>query len=154
VKLTVYIHVASGPWNFWSFTFPYRNIFMSWYIPGWVTLDLFVYCRGSRTVGFAPPPGGGGCRSCGVGGELFVWGTFLFFNEIWAQDKIYILVGTLLGWNMKLALLYNLFFTNVYINLEKYVIHELNFMANLFIWIYSGGGDAKFMRHVKGRRKI
>jgi hypothetical protein len=26
-------------------------------------------------------------------------------NEIWAQDKIYILVGTLIGLNMNLALL-------------------------------------------------
>jgi hypothetical protein len=39
------------------------------------------------------------------------------------QYKIYILVHTLLGWNMKLALFYNLYFTKVYINLEKYVIH-------------------------------
>jgi hypothetical protein len=43
-------------------------------------------------------------------------------NEIWGQDKIYILVGTLLGLNMKLTLFYNLNFTKVYINLEKYFI--------------------------------
>jgi hypothetical protein len=30
------------------------------------------------------------------GDKLFVQGTFIL-NEIWAQDKIYILVGTLLG---------------------------------------------------------
>jgi hypothetical protein len=35
-------------------------------------------------------------------------------NEIWVQDKIYILVGTLLSWNMNLALFYNLNFTEVY----------------------------------------
>jgi hypothetical protein len=35
----------------------------------------------------------------------------------------YVLVGTLLGWNMKFALFYNLKFNTVYINLEKYVIH-------------------------------
>jgi hypothetical protein len=31
-----------------------------------------------------------------VGRELFLLGTFIF-NEIWAQDKTYILAGTLLG---------------------------------------------------------
>jgi hypothetical protein len=39
---------------------------------------------------------------------------------------------------MKLVLFYILNFTKVYINLEKYVIHLLNFMENQFIWIYSG----------------
>jgi hypothetical protein len=34
---------------------------------------------------------------------------------------------------MKLSLFYNLKFTEVYINFEKYIIHQLNFMSNLFI---------------------
>jgi hypothetical protein len=47
----------------------------------------------------------------------------LILNGIWAQDKLHILVDTLLGLNMKLALMYNLNFTQVCISLEKYVIH-------------------------------
>jgi hypothetical protein len=39
-------------------------------------------------------------------------------NKIWAQDKIYILVGI-----YEAVLLYNLNLTKVYINIEKYVIH-------------------------------
>jgi hypothetical protein len=35
----------------------------------------------------------------------------------------HILAGTLLGLNMKLALLYILNFTKIYINLEQYIIH-------------------------------
>jgi hypothetical protein len=34
-----------------------------------------------------------------LGGELISWGTFIL-NEIWAQDRIHILVGTLLGWSI------------------------------------------------------
>jgi hypothetical protein len=41
---------------------------------------------------------------------------------------------------MNFALLYNLNFTQVYINLEKYVIHQMNFMLNLFIVTYSVEG--------------
>jgi hypothetical protein len=33
----------------------------------------------------------------------------------------------------KLALFYNLNFSDLFINLAKYVIHYLNFMSNLFI---------------------
>jgi hypothetical protein len=55
------------------------------------------------------------------------------FNNIWAQDKICILVGTLLVSNMKLALFYNLNFTEVYINIGMYVVHLLNLMTDLFI---------------------
>jgi hypothetical protein len=71
----------------------------------------------------------------------------IILNEIWVQGKIYILVDTLL------ALFCNLNFTKVCINLEKYVIHWLNFMSNPFILIYSGGGGIKFMKHFKGGRK-
>jgi hypothetical protein len=42
---------------------------------------------------------------------------------------------------MKPALFCNLNVTKVYTNLEKYVIRQLNFMPNLFTWIYSGGGE-------------
>jgi hypothetical protein len=51
---------------------------------------------------------------------------------------------------MKLALFYNLNFNEVHINLGKYVIHQLNFMSYLFIWIYSDGEGMKFMKHFKG----
>jgi hypothetical protein len=37
----------------------------------------------------------------------------------------------------------------VYIYFENYVIHEMNSMSDLFIWIYSGGGGLKFMKHLK-----
>jgi hypothetical protein len=47
----------------------------------------------------------------------------LILNELWAQDKICTLEGTVLGLNVKLALLYNLNFTRAYTNLEKYVVH-------------------------------
>jgi hypothetical protein len=52
---------------------------------------------------------------------------------------------------MKLALFYNLKFTKVYINLENNVIYYQNFMTNLFIWIYSGGGAQaiKVWEHVE-----
>jgi hypothetical protein len=43
-------------------------------------------------------------------------------NEIWVQDEIYIMVGTLLSLNMKTALFQILNFTKAYINLEKYVM--------------------------------
>jgi hypothetical protein len=59
-------------------------------------------------------------REGGALGPLGVAGFYL--NEIWAQDKIYILVGTLLVWNMKSALFPDLNFTEVYTNLENDVI--------------------------------
>jgi hypothetical protein len=65
-----------------------------------------------------PPEEGGGVLLVLWGGKLFVWGIFIL-NKIWVQD---ILVGTLLDLNMKLALFYNLNFTEVYINFQKYVI--------------------------------
>jgi hypothetical protein len=51
---------------------------------------------------------------------------------------------------MKLASFCNLNFAKVYIDLEKYVSHQLNSMSDLFIWIYSGGEGVKFMKHFKG----
>jgi hypothetical protein len=36
---------------------------------------------------------------------------------------------------MKLALFYNLKFTKMYINLEKYILHYLSFMSYLFEFI-------------------
>jgi hypothetical protein len=44
---------------------------------------------------------------------------------------------------MKLALFYNLNVTEMCIKLEKYVIHWLNFLSDMFIWIYSGGGGGR-----------
>jgi hypothetical protein len=37
------------------------------------------------------------------GRKFFLWEA-LILNDMWAQHKIYILVGNLLGWNMNLAL--------------------------------------------------
>jgi hypothetical protein len=56
-------------------------------------------------------------------GELFILRTYLFWTKYGRKYKIYILVGTLFGWNINLALFYNLNFTKVYINLEKFVIN-------------------------------
>jgi hypothetical protein len=50
---------------------------------------------------------------------------------------------------MKLALFYNLNFTEVYINLEKYVIIWTLFKICLFEFIQVEGG-AKFLKHFKG----
>jgi hypothetical protein len=51
-----------------------------------------------------------------------------YFKEIWTQDKIYIYIYTYIGRhftfsNTKHVLFRTLNFTNMYINLEKYVIH-------------------------------
>jgi hypothetical protein len=54
-----------------------------------------------------------------LGGEFFLWGIFIL-NEIWAQSKIYILLGTLLGGNMNHTLIYKL---NVIEFNLKYAIH-------------------------------
>jgi hypothetical protein len=58
-------------------------------------------------------PGGGGVR------DLVVCVRHLFWTKCRRKKKIYILVDTLLGWNMKLDLFHNLNFNTVYINLEK-----------------------------------
>jgi hypothetical protein len=97
------------------------------------------------------------------GRELFLWQTFIF-NEIWAQDNIYIyiyiyiyiLVGTLLGLNILLTAYYWYWLRTISstfcrgLKLEKYVIHCLNFMLHLFIWIYSGGGWREFHETLHG----
>jgi hypothetical protein len=46
----------------------------------------------------------GRCWSSGVGGGVVCVRNIFILNDIWAQDKIYILVGTLLGWNIFLHL--------------------------------------------------
>jgi hypothetical protein len=46
-------------------------------------------------------------------------------NKIWAQDKIYILVGTLLDLNMNVALFYNLNFTVYQLRKICYSLAEL-----------------------------
>jgi hypothetical protein len=55
--------------------------------------DLSLYTRGSQTVGRAP---GGRCLSSAGARVVCMRNTFIL-NEIWAQGKIYILLGTLLG---------------------------------------------------------
>jgi len=68
----------------------------------------------------------------------------LILNEIWAQDKIHILLRGFLCLNMKVALLYSLNFNEVYINLCQSVY------LNLLRW----NGGAKFMKRVKGAQAI
>jgi hypothetical protein len=67
-----------------------------------VLRTLSLYSRAPKLWG-APP--GALFILCG-GGEARVvcMRNILILNEIWAQDKIYIFVGTLLLWNMKLTL--------------------------------------------------
>jgi hypothetical protein len=38
----------------------------------------------------------------------------------------------------------------VYSKFQKFVIHDINFISDLFICIYSGGWGVKFMKHIKG----
>jgi hypothetical protein len=59
----------------------------------------------------------------GGGGQNVYTRDILILNEIRAEDKIYTLLDTLLGWNMRLALFYKLNFTKVCVNLEMYIIH-------------------------------
>jgi hypothetical protein len=61
------------------------------------------------------PPGG--CWSPGGGAKVVCMRDIFIVNEILAQVKIctYILVGTLLGRNINLALFFKLNFTEVYI---------------------------------------
>jgi hypothetical protein len=69
----------------------------------WVVADAEVPKLG------APSPGGGGARAF-----LFCTrDTYFERNETWRQDKIYILVGTLLDLIINLALFYNLNFTKI-----------------------------------------
>jgi hypothetical protein len=85
------------------------------------------------------PPGGRSSTSGGEGASVCMRYIFIL-NEIWAQDKIYILVGTSQGLNMKLLLFYDLNFAKVYINLEKRLVHLLNFMSIcLFKFIHVEG---------------
>jgi hypothetical protein len=73
--------------------------------------------------------------SCGAppqGGQVVCTREIFILNEVCAQDNIYF------GRHFALlkyeaCLFYNLNFTKMCINLEKYVIRWLNFMSNLFI---------------------
>jgi hypothetical protein len=89
-----------------------------------------------------------------LGGASSFYEGHLFWTTYGCKIKIYILVGILLGWNMNLALFYNLNFTEVYINLKKkcYSLTDLyvkSVYLNLFWWRGSevhetcwGGGQA------------
>jgi hypothetical protein len=44
-----------------------------------------------------PPPGGGGRCWSSEGAQIVCLRDIFILNEMWAKDKIYILVGTLLG---------------------------------------------------------
>jgi hypothetical protein len=86
----------------------------------------------------------------------YEWHLFLK-KEIWAQEKIYIFLGTSPGWNILLttSLLVPVLAANYKqhicrrLKLDKCVIHSLSFMSDLFIWIYSGEGGMKFIKHFK-----
>jgi hypothetical protein len=70
------------------------------------------HTRGSQNVGHAPSPR----RALLVlWGASFLYEGIFIFSEIWAQNKVYLLVGTLLGLNVKLDLFYTLNFTKVYL---------------------------------------
>jgi hypothetical protein len=101
----------------------------------WLQMLTMPYSRCFRTVWL---PQGGAVGP--LGGKRVVGRRDIFILiEIWAQEKIYMLVGNLLGWNMKHALLSNLNFTKVYINTEKlcYSLTELyvkSVYLNLLGW--------------------
>jgi hypothetical protein len=46
---------------------------------------------------------GGAVGPLGVGARVLCMSDIFILNKIWAQDKIYILVGTLLGCNILLT---------------------------------------------------
>jgi hypothetical protein len=71
---------------------------------------------------FGATPLGGLLDLCGGTRVVCVRDLFTL-NEIWAEDEIYIFVGTLTGCDMKLALFCNLNYTKLYINSEKCVNH-------------------------------
>jgi hypothetical protein len=64
-----------------------------------------------------------------VGGRVVCIRDIFILNKIWAEDKIYILVGTLLGWNNLLLIQYKYWLWTISSTfclrpkLEKYVIH-------------------------------
>jgi hypothetical protein len=63
---------------------------------------------------------------------------------------LYSLLGTFVGWNMKIALLCNLNITKVYIILGKYAIHYLNLCQICLYEFVRMEGGVKFMKRVKG----
>jgi hypothetical protein len=72
---------------------------------GWAPEPVWTEVRAQVPELWGAPSGGRFWSSGVEGRELFVWRTFIL-NEIWAQGKIYILVGTLLGWNILLITQY------------------------------------------------
>jgi hypothetical protein len=123
------------------------DIFSSTEFSGHILWFWKHYTRGSKTVGRAVR--GAAVIPLGDSRVIFI------LNEIWAQNKIYILVDALFGWNILLITEYRYFLRNIsrtfcrLLKLEKYVTSYLNFMSNLFISIYSGGGCVKFMKYFK-----
>jgi hypothetical protein len=74
----------------------------------------------------------------------------IYFEQIWAQDKIYILTGTLLGLNMNLALFCNLNFIKVYINYESMLFISLALCQIYLLEFIQLEGGMKIMKHFKG----
>jgi hypothetical protein len=77
----------------------------------------------------------------------------LILNEIWVQGKIYILVSTLLGWNILLTKYRLRTISSTFcrrLRLEKYVIHRLNFVRCTYLNSFRVEGGATFMKLFKG----
>jgi hypothetical protein len=92
-------------------------------------------CLGHRFQNCEARPSGGALLVLWGGGGRSLYETFLTKYG----RKIKYILGTVLGWNMKVALFYNLHFTKVHIKLEKvcYSLAELyvkSVYLNLFGW--------------------
>jgi hypothetical protein len=92
-----------------------------------------------------------------LGGASWLYEGHLYFER--NMRAIFFWLGTLLGWFVYLSLstitgskLSCKQHILSRLKLEKYVIHYLNFISNLFIWIYSCG--VKFMKHFKGAHAV
>jgi hypothetical protein len=90
----------------------------------------------------APPPRGGAVSHL-RGSQVVCTRNIFIFNAVWKQNKMYILVGTLLSWNnLLITCLVTVLASNTLcrqLKWEKCVILYLNFMSYLIIWIDSGG---------------
>jgi hypothetical protein len=76
------------------------------------------------------------CGAGSLGRAQVVWMKDIFIlNEIWAQDIIYVSVGTSFSWNMKFTLLCKVNFTKVYARYSIAQLYVRFICLNLFGWM-------------------
>jgi hypothetical protein len=103
-------------------------------------------------------PSGGRCWYSGVR-ELFIWGTYLLWTKYVGKIKyIYMLVGSLLGWNILLTTYHYLpvLARNYKQHIlsptksQKYVIDWLDLCRSVYLNLLRRTEGAKLMKHFKG----